>query len=70
MGERMTFGTPNQQHPQDICRCGDYRRSHRGGIGPCGLNSLGHGVPGYRCTEFRLLKYAEVEIPPKQSDQQ
>jgi hypothetical protein len=62
-GERMTFGTPNQQHNKDVCVCGDYREQHLNGTGRCTLNGLGHGVPGYLCTEFRIHQYAPVSGP-------
>ena len=44
-----------ESHPLDICRCGDYRRSHEGpdGLGACGLNGLGHGGPG-PCFRFEI----------------
>lgn len=59
----MTFGTPNQKHAKDVCHCGDYRHQHHGGIGPCKMNGLGHGVPGYRCEKFRVFQYAPVGSP-------
>jgi hypothetical protein len=59
----MSFGTPNQQHPKDVCECGDYRRQHIDGTGACVLNSLGHGAPGYRCNKFRVQQYAPVDAP-------
>jgi hypothetical protein len=51
-----------KEHPEDICRCGDYRRQHPDG-GACGLNGLGHGTcPGEgwtreddKCQRFRLV---------------
>lgn len=58
MGEPMKFGTPTQ-NPEDTCHCGDWRKDHIDGTGACKLNGLGHGVPGYRCQEFRLFRHAD-----------
>jgi hypothetical protein len=49
-------------HDLDVCQCGDYRRSHKEGIGPCNLNSLGHGVPGYQCEKF-VLRHLTAPTP-------
>jgi hypothetical protein len=39
--------------PYDICKCGDYRRDHEGGIGRCTLPA--DTMPGFRpCVRFRL----------------
>lgn len=42
-----------KRHPLDVCVCGDYRRDHKNGTGPCtfGLD-LSHGFTA--CNEFRL----------------
>ena len=34
----------DNEHPEDICVCGDYRKNHLNN-GICLLNSLGHGIP-------------------------
>lgn len=48
----------------DVCRCGDYRKDHeRRGTGPCRLNGLGHGVPGYTCEEFEFSRPSEASKP-------
>lgn len=44
--------TPVDLDPLDECVCGDYRRDHVDSSGPCKMNGLGHGVPGYRCERF------------------
>jgi hypothetical protein len=44
-----------QEHPEDICECGDYRKQHPDG-GACALNGLGHAAPMPKgdCMSFRL----------------
>lgn len=46
----------------DVCCCGDYRRSHKDGVGRCMLGKLCRPVP---CTKFRLYSYG----PPKRDRQ-
>jgi hypothetical protein len=46
--------------PFDTCSCGDYRRNHPAD-GPCNLNGLGHGVPGFNCPRFKL-DIAEADL--------
>ncbi len=48
----------------DTCECGDYRRSHKGGVGSCAFNlPSGLGHHGARnCDEFRLSRKA-TELP-------
>lgn len=48
-------------HPLDECRCGDYRRDHKDGVGPCNFNDGGrdlcHGMKD--CRAFSLAaRYA------------
>jgi len=52
--------TPEQiaaRHPLDECECGDYRRDHLNGTGPCTFNKgafdLTHG--GRDCLKFRAI---------------
>jgi len=46
-----------KRQPLDVCVCGDYRRDHENGTGPCtfGLD-LSHGFTD--CAEFRLSSNA------------
>jgi hypothetical protein len=45
----------NNPHPNDECECGDYRKDHVGGIGPCRHNKPRDLTHGYKdCTSFRL----------------
>ncbi len=47
----------------DTCKCGDYRRDHVDGIGPCRHNKPRDMTHGYKdCTEFRLSSEA-TELP-------
>lgn len=47
----------------DTCLCGDYRRDHKGGSGPCLHNKPRDLTHGYRdCDTFRLSQEA-TEIP-------
>lgn len=36
----------------DVCECGDYRKSHTHGLGPCGVCEQGR-APWDNCTQFR-----------------
>jgi hypothetical protein len=46
-------------HPEDVCRCGDYRRQHRND-GPSALNwDNPKGVEA--CMKFRLFRQATVK---------
>lgn len=47
-------------HPNDVCKCGDYRHQHVDGTGRCKLGSLCSPSP---CTEFRLSRPTEPECP-------
>lgn len=48
------------EHPFDVCACGDYRRQHVGN-GRCKLNGL-HGGAG-DCMEFRFFRApSEAEL--------
>lgn len=54
-GEGHILGArwPSARNPYDICACGDYRRDHEGGTGPCTFpadNVAGHEP----CRGFRL----------------
>lgn len=44
-----------EEHSEDICECGDYRKQHPDN-GACGLNGLGHCLPfgEGKCEKFRL----------------
>lgn len=50
----------------DVCTCGDHRRDHQDGVGPCIFNEnhnnggLSHGY--VRCEAFVLFQHAK-EIP-------
>ena len=47
-------------NPHDVCKCGDYRRDHKDGYGPCVFNAYEGGPHGdSRCRKFRLSKTAE-----------
>ena len=49
----------------DTCKCGDYRRDHIDGIGPCRHNQprdLSHGYED--CQRFRLHERATVIPEP------
>ena len=60
--------TPTIKHPErcgpefDVCECGDYRRDHKNGAGPCVFNGDGwsggltHGFT--KCAAFRLHRTA------------
>lgn len=40
-------------HPLDVCKCGDFRREHSGGVGRCRMpNDASHGFK--TCELFRL----------------
>ncbi len=57
----------NQQNdkgaPHDICKCGDYRKSHENGAGPCYVCVSGTTrQPWPNCKEFRF-SHSE-EVPP------
>jgi hypothetical protein len=44
---------PAARNPYDICVCGDYRRDHEGGTGPCTFSA--DQVAGHEpCRGFRL----------------
>lgn len=48
----------SEEHPLDLCECGDFRRCHLDGAGPCKFNDGGrdlcHGMKD--CTAFRLAR--------------
>ena len=47
----------------DTCACGDYRKDHKDGDGPCAFNHIPGNVHGQsQCFKFRLSKTA-VTIP-------
>lgn len=47
----------------DECKCGDYRRDHKDGVGACLHNKPRDLTHGYKdCHEFRLDR-AATEIP-------
>lgn len=50
-----------EPHPLDTCECGDYRRDHLDGDGPCNFNDGGRDLcHGFRdCKAFRLSKRYE-----------
>lgn len=50
-----------KEHPEDICKCGDYRKEHPDN-GACGLNGLGHCIPDYKCEKFRFDSGGEQGI--------
>lgn len=45
----------------DVCECGDYRRDHRDGVGPCRFNGQYEYDchAGKKCLRFRLLHTAD-----------
>jgi hypothetical protein len=44
-----------EDKPEDICHCGDFSREHDAVTGKCApCHALGSGVPGFKCTKFRL----------------
>jgi hypothetical protein len=57
----------------DICKCGDYRRDHKNGVGACRqADDITHGFK--RCRRFRLSALnadeAELLTPPEPTDKQ
>lgn len=47
----------------DMCACGDYRKDHRDGTGPCAFNHIPGNVHGHsQCMQFRLFREA-ADIP-------
>lgn len=46
-------------NPNDVCHCGDYRSSHPGGVGPCGLCSRSR-APYDVCSGF-VFHYHDAE---------
>lgn len=51
----------------DCCVCGDYRKDHKGGTGPCAFNNdyksggLTHGFK--KCLSFMFAKAADPNDP-------
>jgi hypothetical protein len=44
-------------HPNDVCKCGDYRHQHKNGIGRCIMpDDLTHGFKP--CVKFELSEPA------------
>jgi len=51
-----------EDHPKDVCDCGDYREQHRDGTGPCVMNRPGDMCHGFRdCLQFTLWQRAHHE---------
>lgn len=44
--------------PYDVCECGDYRKSHTGGIGPCGYCANSR-APYDNCARFRFAYHGD-----------
>jgi len=44
-------------HPLDECECGDYRRDHADGVGPCKFNRAWFDMchANEQCHSFRLV---------------
>lgn len=42
-----------QEHPLDVCECGDYRHQHKNGKGRCLLGDLCTPTP---CQKFRFFR--------------
>ena len=47
--------------PYDVCECGDYRKSHPGGVGPCGYCANSR-APYDNCSRFRFA-YSREPLP-------
>lgn len=57
---KLTDDAPDS--PLDTCVCGDYRRDHENGSGPCLHNKPRDLTHGYLdCMSFRLSRRAALE---------
>ena len=65
--EAVRHARAQNGHPLDTCKCGDYRRDHKDGHGPCVFNHTRGGPHGdSQCLRFRLSRPAEEgrPVPP------
>ena len=54
----MSMNEDDDLEQYDVCHCGDFRRSHPNGIGPCGYCAQST-APYDSCAYFRFARYGQ-----------